>query len=352
MRVAIRVDSSTAIGSGHLMRCLTLAEWMWKEKNAKVQFISRDLDGNLNDKVKAAGFFLQVLPRHPLDESLEGYAAWLTVPQEVDAAETKEILQKVGKVDRLVVDNYALDIVWERELRPLTDEIFVIDDLANRAHDCDILLDQNFYFEMEHRYDCLVPTSCKKLLGPRYLLLREEFYEAKKHARVRTNDLHNILVFYGGSDCTNETMKALFALEKMNLRDIIVQVVVGSANSYKAEIEAFCRQYPWMEYCCQVSDMAKRMNMADIAFGAGGTATWERIYMELPSMVTAIAENQVESCEACASAGFIKYLGKYDCVDVKDLQKAIEEFIDNPECIQYQTDNMKFLYKHDKEGFI
>ncbi|WP_341433726.1 hypothetical protein, partial [Mesomycoplasma ovipneumoniae] len=140
LKVAIRADSSAIIGSGHLMRCLVLAERFRREKEAEVHFISRDLAGNLHDKIKALGFALHVLPRHLLDASLEGYATWLTVPQDVDAEETRAALREIGKVDRLVVDSYALDIVWERAMRPVADEIVVIDDLANRKHDCDVLL--------------------------------------------------------------------------------------------------------------------------------------------------------------------------------------------------------------------
>ena len=198
MNVVIRVDSSSAIGSGHLMRCLTLAEQLRKDKNAEVHFISRDLAGNMHGKVTDAGFMLHVLPAHPFDNSLDGYDAWLTVTQKIDAAETKDILQVFGKVDRLVVDNYALDIAWEQEMRPFVDEIFVIDDLANREHDCDILLDQNFYLAKENRYIGLVPEGCNLLLGPHYALLREDFYEARKHLRHRNSKLQNIVVFYRG----------------------------------------------------------------------------------------------------------------------------------------------------------
>ncbi len=152
MLVAIRVDSSTIIGSGHLMRCLTLAERLQRQEKAEIHFISRDLGGNLHNQIKKAGFCLHVLPRHSLDESLAGYAEWLTVPQNVDAEETKAILQEIGKVDCLVVDSYALSKEWEREMRPVVNDIFVIDDLANRTHDCDILLDQNYYLDREKRY--------------------------------------------------------------------------------------------------------------------------------------------------------------------------------------------------------
>ena len=178
-RVAIRVDSSVAIGSGHLMRCLALAERFRRQGNAELHFISRDLEGNLHDRIKKEGFFLHVLPRHPLDKSLAGYDAWLTVPQDTDAEETRTALREIGKVDWLIVDSYALGKEWEREMRPFAGGIFVVDDLANREHDCDVLLDQNFYLDKERRYIGLVPDNCRLLLGPQHALLREEFYEAR-----------------------------------------------------------------------------------------------------------------------------------------------------------------------------
>lgn len=315
MRVAIRVDSSALIGSGHLMRCLTLAERMRKEKTAEVHFISRDLAGNLHDKIKALGFAMHILPRHLSDESLEGYAAWLTVPQDMDAMETKVVLREIGKTDCLVVDSYALNEAWEREMRPFADKIFVIDDLANREHDCDVLLDQNYYLDKESRYIGFVPENCKLLLGPRHALLREEFYEARKHLRRRDGSLRNILMFYGGSDMTNETMKALNALCSWHGThpDIMVDVIAGASNSHKETVAAFCNSSAakeWMSYHCQVENMAEFMARADLALGAGGSTTWERCFLELPTIVTSVAENQVKIAEDCAAAGYITYLGR------------------------------------------
>ncbi len=315
MRVVFRVDSSTAIGSGHLMRCLTLAERMQSEKNTEVHFISRDLEGNLHGTIKKAGFPLHVLPRHALNENLKGYAVWLTVPQDVDAAETKVVLRALGKVDRLVEDNYALDIAWEREMRPFVDEIFVIDDLANRVHDCDTLLDQNFYLDKETRYVGLVPKNCKLLLGPRHALLREEFYEARKCLRKRDGKLRNILVFYGGSDLTNETMKAIRALRVVHEMkpEMTVDVIIGASNPHKEKIRAFCTAFDvkdWITYHCQVDNMADYMARADLSLGAGGATTWERCFLELPAIVTVVAENQEKTTEDCAAAGYITNLGR------------------------------------------
>ena len=323
----IRADASEQIGSGHLMRCLTLADQMRRE-GTEVHFICRDLVGNLNHLVHEQGFPLHVLPRHADDPSLSGYAAWLTVAQETDARETGEVLRILAPIMRLVVDSYALDEVWERIVRPLVSEIFVIDDLANRRHDCDILLDQNFYRAMQHRYDGLVPPSCKLLLGPSYALLREEFYAAKKKLRQRDGHLRRILVFYGGSDITHETEKAVRALLHLSLSAVDVDVIIGGSNAHRMQIEELCAPHDFLHTYCAVSNMAEFMANADLCLGAGGTTTWERGFLGLPAIVTAIAENQLEICRDCADAGLIYYLGRCDEVTENDIASAVSDTID------------------------
>ena len=353
MRVVIRVDSSAVIGSGHVMRCLTLAERIRKEKNAEVHFISRDLEGNLHGHIKRAGFFLHVLPRHLPDDSLTGYAAWLTVPRAVDAAETKEILRRFGNVERLVVDSYSLDAAWERKMRPFAGEIFVIDDLANREHDCDVLLDQNFYLDKENRYLGLVPKKCEMLLGPRHALLRDEFYEEKKHLRKRDGKLRNILVFYGGSDLTNETMKALRALRAFHATHsgIRVDVIVGASNPHRQEIKAFCESpniAKWARYHCQVDNMAEYMARADLALGAGGATTWERCFLELPTIVTAVAENQEKTSADCAKAGYIEYLGRAAEVAESDIVSAL--YAETAERLADRREHMREMFGQTQSG--
>ena len=328
MQLIFRVDSSSLIGSGHLMRCLTLAHRYRKEGNI-ISFVCRDLEGNLVGLVEKQGFPLYMLPSVLQDDTLTGYAKWLTVTQEQDAAETVALMQKIGKVDRVVVDSYAIDETWEKIVRPNTKEIFVIDDLANRKHDCDILLDQNYYLNKEERYIGLVPEHCKMLLGPRYTLLRDEFYEAKEKMKPRDGQLHNILVFYGGVDATDETSKAIKALRRLKangeLPDVEITVVVGGSNARKDDIAIFC-QKAGFQYLCQVNNMAELMAEADLMLGAGGTTTWERCFLTLPSIVTAAAENQFQICEDCATAGIIYYLGHWDKVAMDDIYQAIIEF--------------------------
>lgn len=329
MNIAIRTDSSTLIGSGHLMRCLTLAERYRKDGNL-VTFVCRDLPGNMAYLVSDKGFALTMLPAAEERPDLTGYAKWLTVTQEQDADETIAAIKKIGLIDRLVVDSYAIDSIWEKRLRSYVTKIMVIDDLANRQHDCDILLDQNFYLNKESRYQGLVPEYCQLLLGPKYALLREEFYQVRKSMRVRDGQLRNILVFYGGVDATDETSKAIQALQTLQdtgaLHDVQVTVVVGASNERKEDIASRCKQAGF-QYLCQVSNMAELMEEADLMLGAGGSTTWERCFLGLPAIVTAIAENQVQICEDCAKEGLIFYLGYWDKVRQEDICKAINKLM-------------------------
>lgn len=336
MLAVIRADASTSIGSGHVMRCLTLAHRLKKEKNAKVVFVMRVLPGNLIGVVEKQGFEVLKLPPANQKYSLNGYGLWLTVPMEVDAQQTIEVLQHYLQehgcdvVDRLIVDSYALDEQWEQMLRSYCREIMVIDDLANRRHDCDILLDQNFYLNKDVRYAGLVPEHCKMLLGPEHALLREEFYDVKKHLRKRDGTIKNILVFYGGSDLTNETEKAIKALVQLHDEgyNFTADIITGVSNSRREKIKHLCSKYHFFHYYCQVSNMAEFMNKADLMLGAGGSTTWERLYMELPALVTAVAENQIQGCEDCSQAGFIEYLGINDNVRVDTILEALHKKLD------------------------
>lgn len=325
-KIAFRVDSSTQIGSGHLMRCLTLAEKLNCQE--KIIFISRNLSGNISNLVLKKGFKLILLKNEDLDLNLRGYEKWLTVRQEQDAKETIEAIKNLN-LELLIVDSYAIDVKWEKMLRPSVKKIMVIDDLANRKHDCDILLDQNFYLNGQNRYEELVGKDCKLLLGPEFVLLRDEFYEERNKKRNNFSEIKNIFIFFGGSDLTNDTMKtlkAIFLLKSCNLK---VNVVVGNSNIYKKEIEMFCNEYCWITYYCQVDNIAELMSQADLAIGAGGTATWERCYLGLPTIVISVAENQRQLALDAHKIGIIKYLGSSDNVSVNDIFEAITYFISN-----------------------
>ena len=310
MQVVIRVDSSSQIGSGHLMRCLTLAVRL-RDGGADVYFICRDIDGNLSRLVSEQGYDLLMLPRAEHDDTLAGYAAWLTVSEERDAADTIEamIARGLGHVDMLVVDSYAIDSTWEKRLRSMANKIFVIDDLANRHHDCDILLDQNYYKDMKKRYIGLVPQDCEMRLGPRHALLRDEFINARRSMCKRDGNLRRVLVFYGGSDLTCETEKAIKAILSLPDIHIDADIVIGATNAHIDEIKLLCTGHTNLHLHVQAQNMAALMAEADLALGAGGTTTWERCYMGLPTLVTIVADNQLGIAKDCDEAGLICCLG-------------------------------------------
>ena len=164
------------------------------------------------------------------------------------------------------------------------------------------------------------------LLGPEHALLREEFYEAKKHLRKRDCTIKNILVFYGGSDLTNETEKAIKALVQLHDEgyNFTADIITGVSNSRREKIKKICSKYHFFHYYCQVSNMAEFMNKADLMLGAGGSTTWERLYMELPALVTAVAENQVKCCEECGKAGLIDYVGPANCVEADKIKEYVK----------------------------
>lgn len=330
MNIIIRTDSSVNIGTGHVMRCLTLADEL-KKNEANVEFICRELEGNIIDIIEGKGFVVNKLPKPEHGEDkLTGYAKWLEVKWEIDAEETKKILKSKSNIDLLIIDHYAIDRKWESRLRSYTKRIMVIDDLANREHDTDILLDQNYVENMETRYDRLVPPICKKLLGPQYVLLRPEFYQARANLRERDGTVRRILIFFGGSDPTNETAKAIRAVAKLNCTDLEVDVVVGASNPHKEEIKKLCFNYSY-NYLHQVNNMAELMAKADLAIGAGGATTWERCFLGLPSICIIIADNQEEIIKALDHKEAIINMGRKEQSDSNKLYNALQELINDKE---------------------
>lgn len=281
-KVIIRTDSSTAIGSGHVMRCLTIAHQL-KKHGVKVSFLMKRLQGNLIDYVEKQGFANIV---------------------------------KLEPADLYIIDHYGIDICWEQGLRKYTKKIMVIDDLANRPHNCDLLLDQNVVPQYDKRYRNLLPESCIQLLGPQYLIMRDEFIQTRQNLTPYKGKLKNLLVFMGGSDPTNETLKILSALEVIEVEFEKVNIVVGHGNAYKQQVQSICNRQGF-QFHCQINYMAELMQQADFSIGAGGSATWERCYVGLPSSSTIVAENQIISTEYAAKLGAVWNIGYHDNVTTK-----------------------------------
>lgn len=333
MNIAIRTDASNRIGVGHLTRCRTLAESL-RAHGAVVHFICRRHPGNQIQALQDEGYCVSALPKAPEQTAIDSdYAAWLGVSQDQDAEETRAALQtnanhgKHDPVDWLIVDHYGLDEHWEQQLRPMARRILVIDDLANRAHDCDLLLDQNYSADMENRYDEKIPQQTVRLIGPEYALLRPEYAEWRHKRQHKVDQVRRVFVFFGGTDPNNLTGMTLSALSCPAFEGIAVDVVVGANNPNKEAIEAQAAAAPQITLHHPRPHLADLMAQADLAIGAGGTTTWERCCLGLPSLVISIAANQRPACEALASANMIEYLGHKDHIIEQAVLAAIEKLL-------------------------
>lgn len=305
--IAFRVDASAQIGTGHFMRCLTLADEL-KQRGAQIRFISRHLPEHLRSMLAVKSHEFALLDSAKNDVAMDelAHAHWLGVSQAQDAADTAKALSD-GSWDWLIVDHYALDYRWESVLRQSAKKILAIDDIADRQHDCDILLDQNLYADMETRYIGKVSAHCQVLLGPRYALLRDEFRKLHEQAKPRTGPVKRMLVFFGGVDADNFTGRAIEALSEIDLASLHVDVVIGAGHTCREQIKIACVQYGYICHV-QTDKMAELMATADLAIGAGGSATWERCCLGLPTLTICVADNQRKQIADSASEGLLYVL--------------------------------------------
>lgn len=332
MKVLIRTDASVQIGTGHIMRTLVLAQRL-SSLGRQVFFICSDLPGNLVTYIEQKGFRVFLLP--PFEH-------WTQ-----DAEATRQVILKHFNEDPLllVVDHYGLDLQWEQYLRPYAAQIMVIDDLANRVHDCDRLLDQNYYLNLNERYQGLVPPECQMLLGPKHALLRPEFYRVKETLPSRDGIVRRILVFFGGSDPTNETMKALEAIAMIQPSEIAVDLVVGASNPNQTAIKAVSSRFNNLSFHCQVENMAELMGRADLAIGAGGTTALERCFLGLPTIVVTVAENQVGPVAALATVGAVIDLGWWQQVTATKIAQVLSNLMRKPEQLLSMSEIGLSLFK-------
>ncbi len=306
-QVAIfRADASSHIGGGHVMRCLTLA--------------GKLLDAGWKCKFACT------------DETLE------TMPLLVECGYETMLPEEIGEnpAQLLIVDHYELDRAFEEKCRYWADTILVIDDLADRMHDCDILMDQTFGREALD-YKPFVPAGCKILTGSDYALLRPQFSEMRqlslKRRSEKSGEIENILVMLGAGDKENVTGFVLEALEKCD-PGIDVDIIMGANAPHIAEIQNMAKLSRHdMRVHRDVKDVAALMYKADLAIGAGGTASWERCCLALPTMVIEIADNQHKIIAELADAGAVRAIGWYKDLDESDVIRSLGELRDHPDLV-------------------
>jgi UDP-2,4-diacetamido-2,4,6-trideoxy-beta-L-altropyranose hydrolase len=355
--VVFRSDASLEIGSGHIMRCRTLARAL-RSRGIKSVFLCRRQPGDLIALLEPE-FLVLPLPEHlkaPLHSCNEGqrlsstslYATWLGCPEEQDAVESLAAMAdaKLQPPTWLVVDHYGLGAPWQLGMveglsvaHGRTPDVLVLDDLADRVHRASVLMDANrLNPAAPDPYRHLVPETCTNLLGPPYALLDPLYPKLRQQVPARSH-LTRVLVFFGGIDITNHAALTVEALSHPKLLHLAVDVVLGAAAPHRADVELRVSQRPNTTLHVGLPSLAGLMARADLAVGAAGTTSWERVCLGLPSLVVPLADNQKQGAQALEGAGVARCLNlQPEANTVEILREALLELVCAPDALQAMSE--------------
>lgn len=335
MRVALRCDASLKIGTGHVMRCATLAKELIKQK-AEVYFICRSMPGDFCDWLENQNFKVLRLPYFDTlissdERANSNFDEVRFASEEQDAIDTLRVLEGQELFDWFVVDHYCLGGIWEAEIRIMAKKILAIDDLYNRNHDCDLLLNQNYLGNPLDPYKGQIPDHCCALLGPEFSLLQREYAELHQEISARSNPVRNILVSFGGHGYVELIEMVINTFLRINKHDIDLDIVLSESNSEYSRLSKYISNKSNIHLYGMQTTLAHMMAKADLAIGAGGSTTWERLCMGLPSLVITLAKNQVAIAKELSEQGLVNVLGNIGNVDEKIIFKALTTLLNNPQ---------------------
>lgn len=311
MNLLIRADASSQIGTGHVMRCLALAQ-AWQDRGGQCIFVMATIAPAIEKRLQS--------------ENIEVIKIETDLGSAEDAEKTITLAQQVG-ASWVVVDGYHFSGLYQKRLKDADLKILFIDDYGHAEHYwADIVLNQNVYAHEElyqHR-----EAYTQLLLGTNYVLLRREFLEWQQWSREIPEIAQKILVTLGGADPENVTLKVIEALKKLDNQDLEVIVVVGGSNPHYAILEEATKntKFP-MNLRQNVTNMPELMAWADIAITAGGSTCWELAFMGLPSLVIILAENQRINTQILEKMEVILNLGWYEDIFDSSISKMIQHIV-------------------------
>ena len=267
--VLFRADSSSIVGTGHIMRDLVLAEQF---KDDSIIFATQDLSGNINYKIEEKKYRIEILDSNDIKEL--------------------ETLIKKLKIDMIVIDHYGIDYNFEKQLKENNPSLIIMSlDDTYEKHYCDILLNHNIYADSS-RYKTFVPDSCELRCGLEYTLLREEFrIEQLKKRSVSQNDI-NVFIAMGGADHSNLNVSILEVLE--NFPAIHANIVTTTANQYLSELQAYIKNKSNVTVHVNTNHIAQLMHEATLAIVTPSVTVNEVVYMRIPFIAIKTADNQNE----------------------------------------------------------
>ena len=322
MAFAIRVDGSIEMGIGHVLRCVTLGRKL-SEYGIDCIFFTRRITNNLKNFVSKDFEVVTLDCQDPFFEAGDEYSRWLGVRQKIDA---EDFISKIStkQISCVVVDHYGLDADWEKIVRNKICNLIVLDDLANRKHDCDMVIDQSIRSGVDP-YEKLVPEGCSKLLGPRFALLGNLFKISPKR---NTND-YSIFINFGGTDKDNFTLHVLTLLESTSIPDQLpIKIVIGKDYQFKSALEEIIKISRFKINLVQnPSNIAFEISECNFSIGAGGGSLLERSVLGVPSILYATAKNQKHICLEYQRRRLGFFLEKDDVDEVNKLNTAVQFFL-------------------------
>lgn len=306
--IVFRTDASLNVGYGHVMRCLALAD-AFKLLGKESCFIFSHNGDALSKEVVERGHKYRILA--------SSLCSTFDYIEQADASATLSILSR--PISLVVVDHYQLNEAWEQIISASGTPILAIDDIF-RQHCSQFLLDQNI-LESQSPYAGNVPAECVSFLGPRYSLLSASFQHLRNNVKTRYK-LEKIIIFFGGTDPDNDTEKALLGVLTTN-KNFKIDIVIGSNNPHRHRLLQLCSSADCTLHI-QTPYMANLMLDADLAIGAGGSASWERCCMGLPALISIQADNQRSIATALHQFGAAINLGMANALTSTDYRIALE----------------------------
>ena len=333
MNIAIRVDSSQDLGTGHFMRCLTLAQ-NFSQGEDSVIFICRSINDEQKKIIESKKYKLIKLL-----EINEPNLEWMKSNLLEDAHEVIEYLNLVS-IDLLIIDHYGIDYRWEKAVEPYVSKILVIDDEEEKNHKCDFFLNPSYGAEkLKDKFSSNCKENTRFLLGTKYMILRKEFLKYTKSNRKLDFNIKKIHIFFGGVDVHNYTLKyAELLLE--NFKNIQLFIVVGSNYRYYNQLIFLEKKYiDKVKLYRNIPNMEDVLSQCNMAIGAPGITTWERAALGIPTLYLTTATNQVPILEKLHNAQICCYLGEASQIKNEEFIHSVNNFINNNKKLEIYSKN-------------
>jgi UDP-2,4-diacetamido-2,4,6-trideoxy-beta-L-altropyranose hydrolase len=310
----IRADASAQIGTGHVMRCLALAQ-AWQDAGGRVVFLMAMESPPLEARLRSEGMEVVHLPVQPGSTD--------------DAIQTAALARQVG-AGWVVVDGYHFDAGYQRAIKDQGLHLLLVDDIGHAEHYyADLVLNQNIHAD-EGLYKNREPYT-RLLLGTRYVLLRREFLKWRGRKLDIPDVARKVLVTMGGSDPDNVTLKVIQALQQADVDGLEAIVVVGGSNPYYEGLESAVQdsRFP-IRLESDVTNMPELMAWADVAVSAGGSTSWELAFTGVPTLVVILASNQRPIAECLDAVGVAVNLGRFEDVSSAKIAQVVMELLTAP----------------------